>query len=78
MSGEAEVQRFDADFKKVAGTLTLTSTTIAWVPKSINAMDRQQQTMSRAVSMSSHLHSHFIDSHFLVLNLTLMDSRYAS
>ena len=50
MSGDNEVQRFEADFKKVAGNLTLTATTIAWVPKVANAMDRQQQAMSRAVS----------------------------
>ena len=52
MSDGNEVQRFEVDFKKVAGNLTLTATTIAWVPKIANAMDRQQQAMSRAVSQS--------------------------
>ena len=50
MASSGEVHRLDVDFKKVTGTLTLTSTHIAWVPKQSNAMDRQYQAMSRAVS----------------------------
>ncbi len=51
MSGAASILRYDVDFKKVAGTITLTSTTIAWNPKLAGTMDRQRQAMNRAVSM---------------------------
>jgi transcription initiation factor TFIIH subunit 1 len=49
MSDEV-VHRFKADFKKVDGTLSLTSTTIAWNPTKAGAMDRQLQSMSRVSS----------------------------
>ncbi|WVR06807.1 hypothetical protein IAU60_003843 [Kwoniella sp. DSM 27419] len=51
MAEPSDVRRFDADFKKVPGTLSLTPTFIAWVPKERDAMDRQNQAMSRAVNM---------------------------
>ncbi|TYJ55221.1 hypothetical protein B9479_004051 [Cryptococcus floricola] len=44
-------QRFDADFKKTPGTLTLTPTHISWVSKTKDAMDRQSQAMNRAINM---------------------------
>ncbi|WVQ99485.1 hypothetical protein IAU59_006620 [Kwoniella sp. CBS 9459] len=51
-SGEgSDIRRFDVDFKKVQGTLTVTSTHIAWVPRQKDAMDRQNQAMNRAVNM---------------------------
>lgn len=46
----SELQRFEAAFKKVPGTLTLTATHIAWVPVAQGAMDRQNQAMNRVVS----------------------------
>ncbi|WRT66590.1 uncharacterized protein IL334_003549 [Kwoniella shivajii] len=52
MAGEtSQVRRFDADFKKVPGTLSVTATHIAWVPKTQGAMDRQNQAMDRAINM---------------------------
>lgn len=51
MSESEGVRRFDADFKKTPGTLSLTATHIAWVPTSPNAMDRQNQAMNRAISL---------------------------
>jgi hypothetical protein len=52
MSGEASsaIVRFDADFKKVQGTLSVTASHIAWVPKVRDAMDRQNQLLSRVTS----------------------------
>ena len=49
------VKRFDADFKKVPGTLSITNSAIAWVPKTSGAMDRQSQALNRAMGT---LHSH--------------------
>lgn len=50
MAAEAStVKRFDADFKKVAGTLSITANAIAWVPKTPGAMDRQSQALNRAM-----------------------------
>lgn len=46
----AETQRYDATFKKVPGTLTLTATHIAWVPSTPGAMDRQHQALNRVTS----------------------------
>jgi len=43
------VKRFDADFKKVAGTLSITAAAIAWVPKTPGTMDRQSQALNRAM-----------------------------
>lgn len=43
------VKRFDADFKKIPGTLSITGSAIAWVPKTNGAMDRQSQALSRAM-----------------------------
>ncbi|WVQ85967.1 hypothetical protein IAT38_008135 [Cryptococcus sp. DSM 104549] len=52
MAGEtSDVRRYDADFKKVAGTLSVTATHIAWVPKAKDAGDRQNQAMDRAINM---------------------------
>nr|XP_018262956.1 transcription initiation factor TFIIH subunit 1 [Kwoniella dejecticola CBS 10117]OBR85114.1 transcription initiation factor TFIIH subunit 1 [Kwoniella dejecticola CBS 10117] len=52
MAGEtSSVRRFDVDFKKTPGTLSVTSTHIAWVPKEAGAMDRQNQAMERAINM---------------------------
>ncbi|WWD17076.1 hypothetical protein CI109_101513 [Kwoniella shandongensis] len=52
MAGEpSDVRRFDASFKKVPGTLSVTPTHIAWVPTERDAMDRQNQAMSRAINM---------------------------
>ncbi|WWC69962.1 uncharacterized protein I206_103906 [Kwoniella pini CBS 10737] len=52
MAGEtSSVRRFDVDFKKIPGTISVTSTHIAWVPKEPGAMDRQNQAMERAVNM---------------------------
>ncbi|WVF71377.1 hypothetical protein IAT40_006181 [Kwoniella sp. CBS 6097] len=47
----SDIRRFDVDFKKVPGTLTVTNTHIAWVPKQREAMDRQNQAMNRAINM---------------------------
>lgn len=44
----SDVHKFDAVFNRVAGTLTLTSTTLAWVPTA-GAMDRQQQALNRVI-----------------------------
>jgi transcription initiation factor TFIIH subunit 1 len=53
MSGEgSSIKRYDADFKKVPGTLSITSAAIAWVPKTPGAMDRQSQALNRAIGMS--------------------------
>lgn len=43
------MRRFDADFKKVSGTLSITANSIAWVPKTSGAMDRQSQALNRAM-----------------------------
>ncbi|OCF60893.1 transcription initiation factor TFIIH subunit 1 [Kwoniella mangroviensis CBS 10435] len=52
MAGEtSKVRRYDVDFKKVPGTLSVTATHIAWVPKTQGAMDRQNQSMDRAINM---------------------------
>ncbi|KAK4688710.1 transcription initiation factor TFIIH subunit 1, partial [Tremellales sp. Uapishka_1] len=52
MDGEASgLRQYDADFKKVAGTLTVTPTHAAWVPKQKDAMDRQNQALSRVITM---------------------------
>lgn len=51
MTGESSaIQKYDVDFKKTPGTLSLTSTHIVWVPKVRDAMDRQSQAMNRAIS----------------------------
>lgn len=47
------VRRFDADFKKTPGTLSITANSIAWVPKTHGAMDRQSQALSRAMGQFS-------------------------
>lgn len=47
-----DVRRFEASFKKVAGTLSLTATHVAWVPTTSGEMDRQQQALNRVSSMS--------------------------
>jgi transcription initiation factor TFIIH subunit 1 len=53
MSGEgSSIKRYDVDFKKVPGTLSITSAAIAWVPKTPGAMDRQSQALNRAMGMS--------------------------
>ncbi|WVW84245.1 hypothetical protein I302_106275 [Kwoniella bestiolae CBS 10118] len=52
MAGESsQVRRYHVDFKKVPGTLSITTTHIAWVPKQQGAMDRQNQSMDRAINM---------------------------
>ncbi|WWC89097.1 uncharacterized protein L201_004015 [Kwoniella dendrophila CBS 6074] len=52
MTGDnQQARRFDVDFKKIPGTLSVTSTHIAWVPKEQGAMDRQNQAMERAINM---------------------------
>nr|WRH23628.1 N-terminal domain [Naematelia aurantialba] len=51
MAGPSNLQQYPADFKKVPGTLTLTSTHIAWVPQVKDQMDRQQQALPRAINM---------------------------
>jgi hypothetical protein len=58
MSGESSsVKRYDADFKKIPGTLSITAAAIAWVPKTPGAMDRQSQALNRAMGTSScHIH----------------------
>lgn len=48
----AETARYDASFKKVPGTLSLTPTHVAWVPTVAGAMDRQQQALARVTSAS--------------------------
>jgi hypothetical protein len=54
MSGESSsVKRYDADFKKIPGTLSITAAAIAWVPKTPGAMDRQSQALNRAMGMLS-------------------------
>lgn len=56
MSGEpSTVKRYDADFKKVPGTLSITAAAIAWVPKTPGAMDRQSQALNRAMGTSTWL-----------------------
>ena len=50
MASSSVTARFEADFKKVSGTLTLTATHVAWVPKEPGAMDRQNQAMNRVIS----------------------------
>ena len=52
MVGET-VHRYGVDFKKTPGTLSVTATHIAWVPKVQGAMDRQNQAMNRAMSEST-------------------------
>ena len=47
------VLRFDAEFNKVSGTLSLTRTHIAWVPNTPNAMDRQNQALNRVTRESA-------------------------
>ena len=53
MSGEnsSSTQKFPADFKKVAGMITLTPTHVAWVPNVAGTMDRQNQAMNRVISV---------------------------
>ncbi|RSH88965.1 RNA polymerase II transcription factor B subunit 1 [Saitozyma podzolica] len=51
MSGEGSVRRYAAEFKKVAGMLSVTESTVAWVPNQSGAMDRQSQAMSRVINM---------------------------
>lgn len=46
------VQRFDADFKKIPGTVSITDGHIYWVPREAGKMDRQGQSMSRVTSAS--------------------------
>jgi transcription initiation factor TFIIH subunit 1 len=46
----ADTERFDAAFKKVAGTLSITATHVAWVPTKAGDMDRQQQALNRVIS----------------------------
>lgn len=48
----SDVHKFDAVFNRVAGTLTLTSTTLAWVPTA-GQMDRQQQALNRVIRESA-------------------------
>jgi hypothetical protein len=56
MSGESSsVKRYDADFKKIPGTLSITAAAIAWVPKTPGAMDRQSQALNRAMGTFSYL-----------------------
>jgi len=56
MSGESSsVKRYDADFKKIPGTLSITAAAIAWVPKTPGAMDRQSQALNRAMGTFSCL-----------------------
>ena len=51
MTGESSaIRKYDVDFKKTPGTLSITSTHIIWVPKVKDAMDRQSQAMNRAIS----------------------------
>ncbi|KAK8864616.1 hypothetical protein IAR55_001866 [Kwoniella newhampshirensis] len=52
MAGQpSDVRRFDVNFKKEPGTLSVTPTHIAWVPTERDAMDRQNQAMNRAINM---------------------------
>lgn len=69
MTGESSaIQKYDVDFKKTPGTLSLTSTHIVWVPKVKDAMDRQSQAMNRAISgYFSKLRS---NCHFIILQYT--------
>lgn len=51
MTGESSaIHKYDVDFKKTPGTLSITSTHMVWVPKVKDAMDRQSQAMNRAIS----------------------------
>lgn len=54
------VKRFDAEFKKVSGTLSITANSIAWVPKSNGAMDRQSQALNRAMGKALAYHQDLI------------------
>ncbi|OWT41200.1 transcription initiation factor TFIIH subunit 1 [Cryptococcus neoformans Bt1] len=52
MTGESSaIHKYDVDFKKTPGTLSITSTHMVWVPKVKDAMDRQSQAMNRAINM---------------------------
>lgn len=44
------VKRYDTDFKKVAGTVSITDGHIYWTPKEVGTMDRQGQSMARITS----------------------------
>jgi hypothetical protein len=69
MSGEGSIRRYDVEFKKVPGTLSVTESHIAWVPKAIGAMDRQSQAMSRVTSTSSE--AHLLPSHSSISSLEM-------
>ncbi|KAL1411616.1 RNA polymerase II transcription factor B subunit 1 [Vanrija albida] len=53
MATTSGTRRFEAIFKKVPGTLSVTATHVAWVPTTPGAMDRQSQALNRVTSMAA-------------------------
>jgi hypothetical protein len=73
MGESSDVRRYDADFKKVAGALSITSSSIAWVPKVAGEMDRQLQALNRVMGgCRLRVWTQVLDLDLLYIGITVM------